>query len=33
MIDKGKLIINGVNNATNKDHQAYKDPLPKYEKG
>ena len=33
MIDNGKLIIDGVSNATSSYHQAYKDTLPKYEKG
>ena len=33
MIDNGKLIIDVVSHANNDDHQAYKDPLPKYEKG
>ena len=33
LIDNGKLIIDGVSHATNNDHQAYKDPFPKYEKG
>ena len=33
LIDNGKYVIDGVSHATNNDHQAYKDPLPKHEKG